>query len=352
MSRIAFIVVLMLYVAQTPITGQSPRPITKPFEQELKKWMDYFHIPGLAVGVKKGEELIYENYFGHANIATKQKVQATTVFPIASVTKTLTVLTILNLVEEGTLSLNASILDYLPQSKLPESVQVQHLLSHTSEGIPGETYIYSTRIGLLKSIVEQVTAQTFEEYIQENLLDKLGLASTHFLTENTIAALGDTLAKPYFFFGSTEPGIYEPGFSVTSGLAMTMRDLMRFDRMLDNGTVCSKSMKSKAFTPFQSKKGEAFPYGLGIFVQDIGGASVVWSYGQYDCFSSLYLKVPDSDLTLVLLANNNLMSDPARLINGDIRYSLFARTFFRHFLQEDGATKQAWMSRATQKGEG
>ncbi|MEN0006669.1 MAG: tetratricopeptide repeat protein, partial [Bacteroidota bacterium] len=132
----------------------------------------------------------------------------------------------------------------------------------------------------------------------------------------------------------------------------TMRDLMRFDRMLDNGTVCSKSMKAKAFTRFQSKKGEAFPYGLGVFAQDIGGASVVWSYGQYDCFSSLYLKVLDSDLTLVLLANNNLMSDPARLINGDIRYSLFARAFFRHFLQEDGATKQAWMSRATQKGEG
>ena len=47
---------------------------------------------------------------------------------------------------------------------------------------------------------------------------------------------------------------------------------------------------------------------------------------------SLYLKVPGRDLTLLMLANNNLMSDPPRLINGDVTYSLFALNFLKHFV--------------------
>jgi len=62
------------------------------------------------------------------------------------------------------------------------------------------------------------------------------------------------------------------------------------------------------------------------------GEKLVWSYGQADCFSSLYLKVPRRNLTLILLANNNLMSDPARLRSGDVTDSLFALGFLKYFV--------------------
>ncbi|MFK8102644.1 MAG: hypothetical protein AB8G15_08970, partial [Saprospiraceae bacterium] len=74
--------------------------------------------------------------------------------------------------------------------------------------------------------------------------------------------------------------------------------------------------------------------GYGIFTQQIAGLSVVWAYGQYDCYASLFLKVPAQNITLVLLANNNLMSDPARLIYGDIGSSLFALSFLKNYLLE------------------
>ena len=84
--------------------------------------------------------------------------------------------------------------------------------------------------------------------------------------------------------------------------------------------------------PFISNQGIRLPYGYGIFTQKFMNKKLVWGYGQEDCFSSLLLKVPEERITLVLLANNNLMSDPARLINGDITYSLFALNFLKNFV--------------------
>jgi len=76
-------------------------------------------------------------------------------------------------------------------------------------------------------------------------------------------------------------------------------------------------------------------YNYGLFGQEIGGQEITWAYGQYDCYSSLFIQVPGKGLTLVMAANNNLMSDPARLIYGDVTSSLFASWFFRNFLDAD-----------------
>lgn len=59
---------------------------------------------------------------------------------------------------------------------------------------------------------------------------------------------------------------------------------------------------------------------------------MVWAYGQYDCYSSLLLKIPSENISLLLLANNNLLSDPARLIYGDATSSLFVMSFLKNFV--------------------
>ena len=102
------------------------------------------------------------------------------------------------------------------------------------------------------------------------------------------------------------------GYSASAGIVSTARDLIRFNQALDLNTLITKDSKEAMFSPFQ----DGLPYGYGIFTQKIKGLDVVWAYGQYDCYSSLFMKVPDRNITLVLVANNNLMSDPARLIMG------------------------------------
>ena len=59
---------------------------------------------------------------------------------------------------------------------------------------------------------------------------------------------------------------------------------------------------------------------------------MVWAYGQYDCYSSLFLKIPSENISLTLLANNNLLSDPARLIYGDATSSLFVMSFLKNYI--------------------
>ncbi|MEM6726494.1 MAG: hypothetical protein AAF598_20820 [Bacteroidota bacterium] len=98
-----------------------------------------------------------------------------------------------------------------------------------------------------------------------------------------------------------------------------------------NEQVLSNQAFRQMATPFPTNSGKS-SYGLGTFTQEFLGQQLVWGYGQEDCFSSLLLLLPGEGLSLTLLANNNLMSDPARLINGDVTYSLFAMRFLKHFL--------------------
>jgi hypothetical protein len=79
--------------------------------------------------------------------------------------------------------------------------------------------------------------------------------------------------------------------------------------------------------------GIATPFGMGWFVQYYQGEKLVWQHGYVpDAFSSLILKVPGRQLTLILLANSDGLSAQFALSEGDVTSSPFARTFLRLFL--------------------
>jgi hypothetical protein len=79
--------------------------------------------------------------------------------------------------------------------------------------------------------------------------------------------------------------------------------------------------------------GIATPFGMGWFVQYYQGEKLVWQHGYVpDAFSSLILKVPGRQLTLILLANSDGLSAQFALSEGDVTSSPFARTFLRFFL--------------------
>ena len=74
------------------------------------------------------------------------------------------------------------------------------------------------------------------------------------------------------------------------------------------------------------------PYGLGWFVQMYGTTKVIWHYGLWPQFSALYVKVPDRNLTLLLLANSDGLSN-SPLADGDVTVSPFARAFLGIFVR-------------------
>ena len=308
-----------------------PLGANETFESELLLLQDYFSIPGIAAIVEQNGKIVYENYHGYANIEKKIKVDSTTVFPIASLTKIYATVLILQQVEEGKLSLEEPINKFLDNTTLSDSIKIKHILSHTSQGSIGDEFFYSARFGLLTQVLEKTSGKSLEQLVQENILAPLKLEHTLLLNDSAqLANKSISFAQPYLLDNGIEKGFVDFGYSAAAGLAANARELMQFNIALDENKLIEESTKNEMCSPF--KKG--LPYGYGIFTQEVEGIDIIWGYGQYDCYSSLLMKIPAQNISMVLLANNNLMSDPARLIMGNITTSLFAISFLKNYVLE------------------
>ncbi|KXX69780.1 hypothetical protein AVL50_12890 [Flammeovirga sp. SJP92] len=298
---------------------------TEKFTSELLELKEYFNIPGLAVSIEKEGETVYREYFGESDVENGTKLDSNTLFPIASITKVFSGVLLMRLVEKGKLSLSDPINRYVLQPAIPDEILIHHVLSHTSQGNVGLHFYYSSRFSILTQVIEKASGQTFAEIVQNEIFIPLKLKNT-FLLKDSTQIIG--IAKPYILEDGVEDGFIDYGYSASAGIVSNLEDLAIFNKAMDRDLIINKQSKETMFSSFR----EGLPYGYGIFNQQFENLNLVWAYGQYDCYSSLLLKVPSEDITLILLANNSLLSDPARLIYGDVTSSLFALSFLKNFL--------------------
>lgn len=321
---------LALIIASCSTESREAAQKKKKFSTELDKLQDFFQIPGLAISVSKGDEVIYQDYKGYADLENNIALDAEHLFPVASLTKVFSGLAVMKLVEEVKLTLDEPIKKYFPDSEsLSDSIQIKHILSHTSQGEEiGKKFYYSSRFSLLTKVIEQAAGMSFEQYMTKEIFERYEMSNTYLLQDSAqIQQENLNIAKPYVLDNGVEDGFIDFGFSSSAGIVSDLQDLRKLNSILDNNLFISEASKKQMFKGVNQE----LPYGYGIFKQEILGIDIVWAYGQYDCYSSLFLKVPEEDLTLILLANNNLMSDPARLIYGDVSDSMFALSFLKNF---------------------
>ncbi len=310
--------------------SEKKEPVDKPakqFTSEIMELRDYFKISGLAVSIEKNGNNIYREYFGVSDVEYSINVDSTTLFPIASITKVFSAVLIMKLVREEKLLLDEPINKFLPQPILYDSVLVKHILSHTSQGNVGENFYYSSRFGLITNVIETASGKSFSEMMEQEILKPLKLENTFLLKDSTQIS---RIAKPYILDNGIEKGFIDYGYSSSAGIVSNLEDLAIFNEALDNNSIIEKELKELISSSFKKD----LPYGYGIFNQQFENLNIVWAYGQYDCYSSLLLKIPSENITLTLLANNSLLSDPARLINGDVTSSLFALSFLKNYVFE------------------
>ena len=113
-----------------------------------------------------------------------------------------------------------------------------------------------------------------------------------------------------------------------------MLDLAAFDIALDDGKLISADSRAEMMTPMRSNSGAALDYGLGWYLQDYDGLSLVWHSGWWeDAASSLYLKVPEQNLSLILLANSEGIWWHNPLDEAAVEQSRFAQAFLSAFAQ-------------------
>jgi CubicO group peptidase (beta-lactamase class C family) len=143
------------------------------------------------------------------------------------------------------------------------------------------------------------------------------------------------VAKPYSVDARqrTITADYPPRvINASVGIISTVRDLANYDAAIDRHVLVSAETQALAWTPFRTSTGVEQPHALGWFVQRYRGTRLVWHYGYWPQFSALCLKVPERELTLILLANSGELSSPFPLGAGDVTRSAFAHAFLRMFV--------------------
>jgi CubicO group peptidase (beta-lactamase class C family) len=245
------------------------------FAQDLARIRDHLQVPKLSAAIVESGHVVWRND------------SATTRFHIASVTKTMTAVLIMQLVEQRRLTLDMTI---------------RQILSHTADGTPGEEYLYNGVIfDSLTSVVEKAGGKPFAEL------------------------LTDRIFKPLDMNETTAP----PATRAANGVISTTTELAKSAIALDGDRLVSAKSKAAMFTPTKSTRGKTLPYGLGWFSQTYLNDRVVWHFGQDTGAGSLFLRIPDRKLTLIVLSDSNVISDVGRLLDGNVARSPIALAFFK-----------------------
>lgn len=275
------------------------------FDIELRDLQAALAIPGLAYVIVSDGRVVASRALGSTRAPDSTPFTTSTPLRIASVTKTLTSVIALQLAAEGRLDPEAMVRTYAPTADVPDGVRVRHLLEHRSEGDIGTDFLYSSaRFALLRDVLEVAAGTSFEEAIRARVLAPAGMR-----------------AHP------------SPRLGAHGGLVSTVDDMGRYLLALDAGALMPSESLSRIDEVDRTADAAAHPARWGWFTQTVQGRHVTWSFGQDDPDHSgaLLLRLPDRRLSLFLLANANTLSNPFRLLMGDLRKSPFAMSFLRLF---------------------
>lgn len=329
--------------ATSTVAGAAARTLPE-FEAQLDRLRAQLAIPGMAAIVMVHDTVVWEGSLGLADIPTERHVTPLTQFHLASLTKTFASTVVLQLVEEGLIGLDDSIGTYGLTLPGPGIIRVRHLLSHTSEGVPGERFRYNgDRFALLDQVIRRATGESFATRVMERIVTPLALDHTAPNPLDPAAFAGAGKDAPRYLAGMATgygvdermrpvPVAYPTSFSSAAGLVSTARDVARYSTALDAGMFLSAGTRARAYTPARGAGNRVLPYGLGWFISAVNGHTLVWHYGYWTGNSSLIIKEPGRGLTFVALTNSDQLSARFRLGSGDLMSSTVAQAFVAAFV--------------------
>jgi len=328
------------------------------FEATVERLADEKKIPGLSVAVLKDQKVVLARGFGFADLDRQVAATADTPYDIASVTKPLSAVVAMKLVEMRLLDLDRPIAGYSQWAAFradfseatsifakglrcdPPMHTLRHLLSHTAIGIPGERFSYNPVIYSWASRpMKSAAGESFSSLTERLVFKPAGM--TRSARRHRDLPLREDLARDLALryrideSGRVRPG--EPasaqGDGAAGGVFSTVYDLAKFDIALENGTLVLPSSYATMMTPTLNNKGESLPYGIGWYLQDHAGEKLAWHSGWWEnAASAIYLKVPGKGLTLIMLANSEGLWWRNALDKAEIEKSDFVAAFLKEFL--------------------
>jgi CubicO group peptidase (beta-lactamase class C family) len=334
----------------------TPAFILDSLDQYIKKGMEQWQIPGLAIAIIKDGKVILSKGYGVRENNRSDKVDENTLFIIASNTKLFTGTALAKLDYEKKLSLNDKITKYIPWFRLYDTVStrlanIRDMLCHriglkTFQGdftfwdsnLAKDSIIWKMRYlkphgefrqdyGYCNSaflvagrILEKVTGTTWEKYIEQNILQPLGMTNTY--TNTAGLAMRDNVAQPHNnLYGplTTIPFDNVDNLGPATSMVSNVKDLGKWIIMqLDSGRyggreilpwqVLQKTRDINILTG--SRKSPYYPthfrgYGLGVYSTDYNGKQVYWHTGGAFGHVTNVCFVPEEKLGITILTNND-----------------------------------------------
>ena len=311
-------------------------------------------IPGMAAAIAQDGQVVWSQGLGYADAESKRPVTPATPFHLASLTKPFGALIVMQLVEEGLVGLDDPVSDYGIFLSAPDTIRVRHLLTHTSEGVPGSEYRYNgNRFASLDQVILSATRRSFADLLAQEVLGPLGLRNTapnpaqaaaFAFTGLDIARFRAEMAAGYELVGSNVvPRDHPDYFGTAAGLVASAEDMAAFSIAIDQGRFLKEETWNQVFTPATSNAGVTLPYGLGWFIHQYQGITLQWHYGYWTTNSSLIVRVPDRGLTFVALANTPSLSAayPGLGTDSNVLRSDVARLFLDTFVLGEGALSRS-----------
>jgi len=343
-------------IALLAVLALAPRPTAQGlsyslFERYLESLRDQTAIPGLSAAIVQGRRVVWAVGLGKQDIEKAIAARPDTPYLIGDLTQSFGAAVLGQCIERTGLNIDDPMRRWT--SDIPESAAtVRQVLGHASTG-SGDAFLYDpARYAALTSVAEVCADRPFRRTIAEDIFGRLGMrdslpgrdleriaTSSPFFDNDILKRYEAVLlrmAVPYRVdrSGKATRGDYPTDrVSTATGLISTVLDLARFDSAIDNDELVHGELRAVAWTNVTTRSGAVLPSGLGWFVQTYNGERLVWHFGSVrGTSSSLVLKVPGRDITLILLANSDGLSAPYALADGNVTASLFAKLFLRLFV--------------------
>jgi CubicO group peptidase (beta-lactamase class C family) len=395
MRKSLLIVIVALFI--TPIT--QAQIDTRQLDAYITALHNDKEFNGTILVGQQGK-IVYKKAFGYADYSNQIENSDSSLFNLASISKTLTAIAVLQLKDKGKLRLDDSYSKYFKDFPYPK-ITVKHLLSHTS-GIPdteplfdsliskntdrifsnsdiipalilyskskplrfetGERWGYSNAgYGLLALLIEKLSKQPFAVYMKRNVFAPAGMKHTYVQTslsqkrdKNRVnnysyanhftmkLELVDTLA---YLRGLT----YNlTGITGSTNVISNVQDLWEYDKALHEGKLIKLPSLEEAFTPVKLNNGKdnvavEGSYGLGWFIKtDSAGNKLVFHSGAGPGILTFFVRNLTKNQTLIILQNiQNSMFDinpiAGLIINKPARYKKSAGFAYARDLFEKGS---------------
>ena len=321
------------------------------FDSIIRSNLEQQRIPGAAVALVHEGRIIFSKCYGFADTQKKVPITEDTYFMLGSLTKSFTALAVLKLIEQGKIDPNADIRNYIPDFSIKNLyasetlITANHLLTHTS-GLMIDYYVHLTskkkysnadllsqlkneylcfkpgsaskysNIGfrLLGMMIEQVTVERFEDYLEREVFKPLGLNKSTFDYTDTMALY---MSKGHN--GDTEMSRLDNEDKPASGLFSTLKDLTIFLKFLSSSSTLSteginnnkiidsiiKNANPAIDTFYDNKNIYSSGWYLNSYqFKDI--PTVLSSSGNINGFSTAMTYIPEERLGIIILTNSSL----------------------------------------------